>query len=338
MSEFNPPLFEYDNIINLYLNKKNTIKELAQKYNVTTRTIHAIFKRKNIKCFNYRGKRSEGLNENFFEKIDSEEKAYFLGFIYADGHINSNTGYFQITLCKKDKEILEKFRNLLQLKCDLYYVKPDTRIYKGVLIKNNGSYRINFRNKKITNDLKNLGLHNNKSFDITFPDISEPFILPFIRGFFDGDGSISKSKDYKLYFLGPRVFLENINNYFIKNYNIGMNFYKINRFSKEMWLLQVGGNQKIFTIANIIYNNSNIYLSRKYNKFLELKKNKEEKQKKEIEWPIDKFTINNIINLRSDLSKNEIKWKIIKAIKEKKIKVINLIRINKTKTRIMQKV
>lgn len=72
---------EYDNIINKYINKELNIQELAKFYNVSDTTIYNILKRKNIRNFNYAGRKSEGLNENYFENIDNEEKAYFLGYI-----------------------------------------------------------------------------------------------------------------------------------------------------------------------------------------------------------------------------------------------------------------
>ena len=61
------------------------------------------------------------INKNFFNKIDTEEKAYFLGFLYADGYNNTDRNSVALSLKEDDKEILEKYSE----KTDIIIASPD---------------------------------------------------------------------------------------------------------------------------------------------------------------------------------------------------------------------
>jgi hypothetical protein len=126
-------------------------------------------------------------NENYFEKIDTEDKAYFLGFLCADGCIqNDKKSYrYQVTLKlhNKDKNILEKF-----VKC----IEGEQKLWES---KKREIIEIKFSGKKIVNDLERLGVHPNKTFMIKYPIIDETLERHFIRGCFDGDGCIRISTD-----------------------------------------------------------------------------------------------------------------------------------------------
>lgn len=127
------------------------------------------------------------IDESFFEKIDTEVKAYFLGWMYSDGCVySSKKGYmFHLTLNKKDMSVLRLFRRVLKTK---------TPIHK---CKNKNTYGFYVWSKKMYFDLINLGCVPRKSLILQFPPknlIPEDLMRHFIRGYFDGDGSICFSR------------------------------------------------------------------------------------------------------------------------------------------------
>lgn len=125
-------------------------------------------------------KRTYKVNENYFEKIDTPEKAYVLGFFYADGYNNQKIGVLEFVQIKERLDILEQIRK--QLSCN-YNIKEYT----------SGKCTLNICSKKMSSDIANAGAVQNKSDLLEFPSeqiISKELIPHFIRGYFDGDGCI----------------------------------------------------------------------------------------------------------------------------------------------------
>lgn len=126
-------------------------------------------------------------DENFFENIDSEEKAYFLGFIFADGCIINNKEKFiyqtTLKLHNKDRHILETF---------ITYLKGEMSVWEN---KQRDMVEVNLFGKKMINDLINLGLTQNKTFILKYPKLKKDMERHFLRGYFDGDGCIRINTD-----------------------------------------------------------------------------------------------------------------------------------------------
>lgn len=206
------------------------------------------------------------LNENFFEKIDTEKKAYFLGFLFADGYINENLNMVDLTLHNKDEEILNKFVNLL------YYEGRPLKLIKTNYL------RLVINSKKITNDLKSHGCFQKKTFSLKFPNLNENLIKHFIRGYFDGDGciTINKENTLNISIVGTIDFLIDVKKYLILNCQL--NDTKLdNRFpnrNNNIRALRYGGNIIMNRIFHYLYDDSTIFLYRKYNKFLDILKDK----------------------------------------------------------------
>ena len=126
------------------------------------------------------------MNHNYFETIDTPEKAYFLGFLYADGSISNTTKNkrVKINLAKKDIELLYFFQEQLN--------RPKNKgIYQ---YKNEEMVELSIYSAKLVSDLIKLGCCPNKTKTLTFPTLDMvPLdkISNFILGYFDGDGSLS---------------------------------------------------------------------------------------------------------------------------------------------------
>ena len=129
------------------------------------------------------------IDSNIFEKIDTEEKAYWLGFLYADGYI-SNENSFELSVQDKDSNHILKFKNFLKSN---HIIQSKNTTMNGKTFKQK---RISIKDSQIAKDLRKHGCISNKSFTISFPELNSlDLYKSFIRGFFDGDGSIIKGKN-----------------------------------------------------------------------------------------------------------------------------------------------
>lgn len=215
------------------------------------------------------------INEHFFENIDSEEKAYILGLISSDGNINDYTRdnhyRLRITLKSEDIDILEKTRRSMNFGGNIV-----TRQLKSH-IRNTTNYYISelsISNKNLIMSLVELGITPNKTFTLQYPDIAPKLNQHFIRGFFDGDGSIYCRKDRKN---GVNIelvsasynFLNQLKNVLENELDLSLNLYQKNRGKNPVWVLKVS-QSKARSILDYMYFNSTIHLDRKYEKYKEL--------------------------------------------------------------------
>ncbi len=240
--------------------KKGTdTTKLQNKYNCSNETIRYILVRHNIKR---REKtitsRKYKINENYFEKIDDQDKAYMLGFIYADGGLNRYSNSLIIKIQRYDRTLLEIFKKLLDYGGIVKDV-TDKMVYKGI----NKEYKmsvLSVTSKKLYSDMIKIGLHPNKSFTITLPKLRKDLIRHFIRGVFDGDGNIHKRKDKYEYLefsiiSGSKVFLEELS----KNLPFSINVNK----NTSVWRLGSKKKENIGLLYDFMYKDARIFLKRK---------------------------------------------------------------------------
>lgn len=141
--------------------------------------------------------RQKNYDENYFEIIDTPQKAYFLGLMYADGYVSHSKrllGNNKIYICYKmsislqeqDKSILELFKRELKRPNELIKI-----INKDISINRAIQYCFTVSGQKIHDDLVKHGCVENKSLILQFPKtVPEKLMSHFIRGYFDGDGCI----------------------------------------------------------------------------------------------------------------------------------------------------
>lgn len=233
-----------------------SLTQMGNREKVDRRTLSKHFKELGIEVINKQNRSK--FNEHIFDSIDTEEKAYWLGFIFADGTINSSpiregvkSIYgFELSLGIKDLKHLEKFKKFIE--------------YNKDLLVDNNRCRFSIANKHFWTTLNNLGCTPNKSLTLKFPNISENLIRHFIRGYFDGDGCITRYVN--IHTVTPRVTVlgtEDMLNNIIKYSNTISQLKHDKRHSKEIFHLDWNKENSIKFI-NYIYNNSTIYLDRKY--------------------------------------------------------------------------
>ena len=205
--------------------------------------------------------------KDYFKTIDSEHKAYWLGFLSADGCIvdtNKGSKRVQLILKEDDRDHLEKL-----VKC-IDGNMPITLRKQTVNGNVYGSCRLVIHSTEMANDLIKHGVTPRKTFTIKFPDISEKLIPHYIRGLIDGDGSLYiNNKKTKTGYSKMSIELlsaseEHING--VKDYfdSIGVisNVYDI----KNHYHLMACSMESINIIIDTLYKNSTIYLERKYEK------------------------------------------------------------------------
>lgn len=195
----------------------------------------------------------------FFEKIDTEEKAYWLGFLYADGYVRIRKYGSEIKLKIKDKEHLRKFNKSLKSNY------PVTRV------KNSNCWQVCISSSKMVKDLIDKGCIQKKSLILTFPSediVDKTLQKHFIRGYFDGDGCISFNIDKpnkSLTILGTFKFLDGIKKILTKN-KINVKIRK--RIECNIYELSSYRYDDILKIGEFLgYQDCNISLERKKDKF-----------------------------------------------------------------------
>ena len=175
-----------DKIVKMYTEDKISGCKISKELDISLYTVYSVLESKNIKRrSNSINSKKYKCNDNFFSIIDTEEKAYWLGFMYADGYIISDRDAIGLSLSTEDINHLEKFLASLNANNKISrYTNNINREYARVIIYSN----------KLKNDLISNGCLENKTFKLDFPNIDENLVRHFIRGYFDGDGSLSKHK------------------------------------------------------------------------------------------------------------------------------------------------
>ena len=196
------------------------------------------------------------INQDIFEIIDTEEKAYWLGFLMADGY---NSGRdIKLILHSKDEEILEKFNIFLGTNKPIRYEtnKSNTKYAKIVI-----------ENKKITQDLTKHGMTKAKTFSLVYPNIDKELDRHFIRGIFDGDGCVQEKCIWSI--TGTRDLLQEIDKKML-NLNFSKSFYYNQRWPERnngIYSFYMTSKSNLLLIYDYLYKSSTIFLKRKKDKF-----------------------------------------------------------------------
>lgn len=247
-------------IIDLYVNQHIGMVKIGEKYNVSKSVILRVLKENNITFRN--DNHIYKANYRSFENIDSAEKAYWLGFFASDGYVyqrkDSAAGNFcGINIHRKDKEHLEKLK---------IFMNSDVKIIDHIQTEgfsnNTPMSRVVFNSNYMVQDLIDKGVVPRKSLVLQPPNIQEKFFLPYILGYFDGDGSISQhsERNFSISITGTRETLEWIN----KILRISGTIEQERNTDKNTYRIRCGGLQKPYRIMKQLYENSPVHLSRKY--------------------------------------------------------------------------
>ena len=256
---------EEKSFINKCAEKHLGYKYTAQQLNCEPQTIKKFCLKNNI-TMQYRKKNRE-LNEDFFEVIDSSEKAYFLGLMYTDGStriVKNNSKQIRISLQLRDKAIIEKFKKILNADVDLIYDKRPNKEMVGFEI----------TNAKLFDDLYSHGIIPNKTYKSkNLPLINNEYLIDFLRGLFDGDGTLSYKENYNEASVGFTNYSYEVVLEFQQYIDKLINKTKSNKIhhsvdnNSSKYTCSWRGFRQVLKILSLLYDNSNIYLQRKYDKY-----------------------------------------------------------------------
>lgn len=218
---------------------------------------------------------------HYFDVIDTEEKAYWLGFLTADGWINksekTNAGVTGIELQYGDIGHLKKFNKSISgnyqitdrwRTCSISTKNPDKLNHMCV---------IRVFSLVMYESLYNLGFSNNKSYDFSIPKMQSDLIRHYIRGYFDGDGCLCyTNKSFSISFITASKslyedLLEILENIPVR---VSSNIF-VNEFGTTIYRPEIYRLDDKINFLDWIYQDCSIYLDRKYKKYLKVKKHYE---------------------------------------------------------------
>lgn len=243
-------------------------------YGYTHGTIVKILKKFGLKRDVEPTSRIYDLNENIFKKINSRLTAQFLGLIYSDGTMSKINKIISIRLREDDADYLEKWRtSFLKTTRPLFYVKPRGKFISPL---NNKTYEsklgtccLEISSHIIYKDLWSLGLRPNKSkLNLQMPVIDDKYKFDFIRGLFEGDGSICFSETHRCFSIaGQENMIQSVFDIF-ESHGLNPSLSK----TKHICVVRVLRWESLSKLYKLLYKGSRLNMERKRKKFLKMLK------------------------------------------------------------------
>lgn len=269
-----------------YTKEELTLKEICTKYDISMVTLRDSVNRWQLKPLApHRNKHHQSLsggwsrhskNETYFDIIDTPEKAYWLGLIYADGYNGDTKGWvLHLGLQKRDVNLLEKLSMTLLGRIMLKEIPAHTHKWKNHTINGHGAYVFRIYSRHLSEALTRAGAHTAKSQTLRFPtpdQVPNHLLRHFMLGYFDGDGCLTSHerppyrRRYTFSLISTREFCESFQGVLFKELGVKAILHK----QLKMTILVVNGNEKIEKTMNWMYGDSSLWLERKRAVYTEL--------------------------------------------------------------------
>ena len=271
---------------------ERSLTKSSKLYNIKRQDLATYLRNNGYTIINYQNR--SRLNETVFDKIDTEEKAYWLGFLYADGNISISGNRLEVRLADKDYHHLEKFKEFLNL---------ETKIRKGTT-KTYAFCHLSVRNKHLWNMLKDKGCIPRKSLVLEWPYNvikNKSLLIHFLRGYIDGDGCLYIRYPKKEYSL--RTIIEIVGTYdFLQQVKVFLGGQgTIENKTTKNWANKAFRLRfnSVFSrqLARILYENAHVYLDRKYQKYKEFCRLEEESSRAQSSKIGESWNANTEVNL-----------------------------------------
>lgn len=244
-----------------YLSKPMTIAAVAKHFDISSPTAGKILK--DVPRYSKAKLNNPNMDEHFFETIDSEVKAYFLGLIISDGNVfieennsSNRQASISITLDLADEYMLQEFKKA---------VKANTSIgHDG-----RGCGQIAVRSDIMASDLAKYGVIPRKTLHTYLPEVPEEYLSHLIRGIFDGDGSIQAKENpdsnrflHSISFCGTHRLMEDIAQV-CKKLKLQQIPTVYDYKDKNLSDIKIQNINDIYCFGEWMYKNATIYLTRK---------------------------------------------------------------------------
>ena len=251
-------------IIEDYKSKPMTLNEVGIKFNLSNPTVGKILK--NIPKYPKARIFNPEMNERFFQEINNEKNAYFLGLLISDGNVfNDSTGRqasISITLDLKDEYLLQSFKKAVNSNTSIGH---DGR----------GCGQIAVRSNLMAQDLAQYGVVPRKSYNTYLPQINKSMMSHLIRGILDGDGSVLAKQNgtrflHSISFCGTHQLMSDISEYCYNNLSLQQKPNVYDYKDKQLSEMKIQNYNDIKKFGNWIYSNATIYMERKKEKYDEI--------------------------------------------------------------------
>lgn len=260
------PENQYEEIIKLYKEGLSSV-EIAKIYGVTHKTITKILDKCGVQRRNG-GRRKYKLNENYFDNINTPNKAYILGFLYADGSNMESKCTISISLQEDDRYILEKIRKEIGSEKPLEFLDYSNKHDGGYNYKN--QYRLLMFSRHMCEVLKDKGVVPNKSLILQWPTfLSDDLYSHFLRGYIDGDGYIQPHKwEHCVDFISTYDFCKKAQEYIENKLGIKCRLDDASCHNGITTYLYIRYKEQVKLFLDYIYQDAELYLERKYQTYI----------------------------------------------------------------------
>lgn len=256
-----------------YLNGESSVL-IGKRYNTTHKPILRELHNMGVNVDQKRFVRKYGLNEHYFDFIDTPNKAYIMGLLHSDGSNNIDKSTISISLQEEDKDILERVRIEIGSEKPLEFLDYSNKHDFGYTYKN--QYRLLMFNKHMCEELNNKGIIPNKSLIIGFPHwLTHELIPHYVRGVYDGDGSIYRAyrNDNNLpitvTITATESFCIDLKNICEKELNISAGIYDASCHNGITKVFTLSGRNIAKKFLDWIYQDADLFLQRKYDRYCE---------------------------------------------------------------------
>lgn len=260
-------------IIDLYNNGVSSVK-IGKMYGLSHKPILKVLHNNGINVNQKKFVRKYEVDEHFFDNIDTPEKAYVLGIFYSDGSNSLSKSTISVALQEDDKDLLESIRCLMKSTKPLEYLDYTNKHDFGYHYKN--QYKLQCFSIILCNDLVKHGVIPNKSLKLTFPTtIDKTLIRHFIRGVYDGDGSIHRfyrnpnNQPITVTITSTKMFCEGLQKSVYEEIGVKGHIYEASCKNGITKVYTLSGRNLVKKFLDWIYEDSTIHLERKYNRYLE---------------------------------------------------------------------
>ena len=263
-------------IVDMYTKQNISTVKIGKIFGVNHHRIAKTLDKYNIPR-NHASVRKYSLNEYYFDVIDTPNKAYILGFLYADGCNFPNKTTISMSLEEKDKEVLEKIRLEIGSEKELEFVEQSKRKDKDNDYKYNDCWRLLLFSSHMCETLNKHGMTPRKSLTLQFPKhLDESLLSHFIRGYFDGDGSYchryaGSNYGYRdlITITSTESFCKDCLEIIRKETGIGGGIYDASSHNGITKVLSISGTNQVNKFFEWLYKDAELYMKRKHDLYMQ---------------------------------------------------------------------
>jgi len=269
---------EIDEIVRLH-NNGVAAKEIAKSLGICKSTVYSRLRQElGIKGRERKVKtRKYIVDESFFEKIDTQEKAYVMGWFYSDGSNYLPRYTAKIDVAADSLDVLVKIREVIGSTARIVAMKNSANSYAG--LRAQPLYRLALYNKTVSLQIAALGISGNMTYTRVWPEwLTEELEPHFIRGLIDGDGciSVSKKNGFAISYWGTEMMCDGLSGVLSK-----IDVEHSHRTDKKgHHYIRITKQAECLKFADYIYKDSTIHLARKFDNYKRIKAIRDEKEQK----------------------------------------------------------